>query len=138
MLSLCNVNIWALLVSTVVALIVVTIWYSDYVLGKQWKKYMGNLFTVKPSTKEMVRMFIGQFVLTLITNFALARALFYTDATTWARGIAVALFVWIGFVAAVEGGSILWEKKPWKLVAINAGAYLVTFIVSGIIIAAWR
>lgn len=138
MLFLCNVNIWALLVSTIVSLMIVTVWYSDYILGKEWRKYMGNLFTIKPSTSDMIKMFIGQFILTLITNFVLARVLFYTETTTWTRGIAVALFVWIGFVAAVEGGAIIWEKKPWKLVAINAGAYLVALIVSGMIIAVWR
>ncbi len=138
MLLLCNVNIWALLVSTVASLIIVTVWYSDYVLGKEWRKYMGNLFTTKPSTKDMIKMFIGQFILTLITNFVLARILFYTDTITWTRGLTVAFFVWVGFIAAIEGGAIIWEKKPWKLVAINAGAYLVAFIVSSIIIAVWR
>lgn len=134
----CNVSIWALLVATIASLVVTTAWYSDYVLGKQWRAYMGNLFTSQPSTKSMVKMYAGQFVLTLITNFVLARVLFYADATTWARGLAVAVMVWIGFVAVVEGSAALWEKKPCKLVAINAGAYLVSLIVSAIIIAVWR
>lgn len=138
MLSLCNVNIWALLVTVVASLIVSTLWYSDYVLGKQWRVYMGNLFTTQPSTRAMVKMYIGQFILTLITNFILARAIYYADASTWARGLVVSVVVWLGFVAAVEVSGVVWEKKPWKLVAINAGAYLVAFVVSGIIFAVWR
>ncbi|MBP9701917.1 MAG: DUF1761 domain-containing protein [Candidatus Pacebacteria bacterium] len=133
----CNVSIWALLVSTIASLLVVTAWYSDYVLGKKWRSYMGNLFTTQPSTKSMIKMFVSQFALTLITNFILARALFYADATTWTQGVAVAIALWIAFIATVEAGTIVWEKKPWKLAAINSGAYLVTFIVSAIILTVW-
>jgi len=138
MLSLCNVNIWALLVTSVAALVVSTLWYSDYVLGKQWRAYMGNLFTTQPSTKAMVKMYVGQFILSLITNFILARAIYYTDTSTAVRGLVVSVVIWLGFVATVEASAIVWEKKSWKLVAINAGAYLVAFIVSGIIFAVWR
>ena len=125
--------------STVVSLAVVTIWYSDYVLGKQWRSYMTNLFSsTKPSNKAMAKMFGIQFVLTLITNFTLARALVYVGAFSWSSAFAVALAVWIGFVAVIEGSAIVWEKKSWKLVAINSGVYLVTFIISAIILAVWR
>lgn len=100
---------------------------------------MTNLFSsVKPSKKDMAKMFGIQFVLTLITNFILARALVYTGVFSWSGAFAVALAVWIGFVAVIEGSAIVWEKKAWKLVAINSGVYLVTFIISAIILALWR
>ena len=135
----CNVNIWALLVSTVVSLIVTAIWYSDYVLGKQWRSYITNLFSsAKPSNISIAKMFGVQFVLTLITNFILARALVYTSAFSWSSAFAVAVAVWIGFIAMIEGSAIVWEKKSWKLVAINSGVYLITFIISAIILATWR
>lgn len=134
---ICNISVWALLISTVVSLGVAAAWYSDYILGKQWKAYVGNLFNQSPSPKTLAKLYAIQFVLTLVTNFALARALLYTGTTTWPKAVAVALAVWIGFVAVIEGSGILWEKKPWKLVAINAGSYLVTFIISAIILVAW-
>jgi len=138
MLSLCNVNILALIVATIASLIVTVAWYSDYVLGSQWRSYMGNLFVTKPSTKTMVRSFGIQFVLTLITNFILARVLMYANATTWISGIAIAIALWIGFIAATEASAIIWEKKSWKLVAINSGSYLASLIVAGLILAIWK
>jgi hypothetical protein len=134
----CNVNIWALLVATIASLIVSTVWYSDFVLGKKWRSYMGNLFLTKPSTKDMVKMFGIQFILSLITNFGIARALVYTGTFSWVSAISVAIAIWIAFVAVIEGSAIVWEKKPWKLVLINSGLYLVVFIVSAIILAHWR
>lgn len=132
---LCNVNIWALLVTSVISLVISGLWYSDYAFGKQWRAFNNNLFSMLPG--NVARLYAGQFVLILITNFVLARALFYTGAATWVQGLAVAIAVWVGFVAALGASSILWEKKPWKLVAINTGSYLATLIVSGIIFALW-
>jgi hypothetical protein len=99
---------------------------------------MGNLFLTKPSTKDMVKMFGIQFILSLITNFGIARALVYTGTFSWVSAISVAIAIWIAFVAVIEGSAIVWEKKPWKLVLINSGLYLVVFIVSAIILAHWR
>ncbi len=132
---LCNVNIWALLVSSLTSLAIAGFWYSDYAFGKQWRAFNSNLFTM--GSDNMTRLYIGQFILTLITNFVLARALFYTGAATWIQGLAVAVAIWIGFIAALGASSILWEKKPWKLVAINTGSYLAALVVSGIILTLW-
>ncbi len=133
---LCNINIWALLVSSLAALVVSGFWYSDYAFGKQWRAFNSNLFTM--GSDNATRLYIGQFILTLITNFVLARVLFFTGASSWIQGLAVALLVWVGFVAALGASSILWEKKPWKLVAINTGSYLATLIVSAIIFTLWN
>ncbi len=132
---LCNVNIWALLVSSVASLVIAGLWYSDFAFGKMWRSYNTNLFTMP--TGNMAKLYAGQFVLSLITNFVLARVLFYAGAATWVQGVSLAIAVWLGFMAAVSASAIIWEKKPWKLVAITEGSYLVTLVVSSIIFTLW-
>lgn len=88
-------------------------------------------------TGNMAKLYAGQFVLSLITNFVLARVLFYAGAATWVQGVSLAIAVWLGFMAAVSASAIIWEKKPWKLVAITEGSYLVTLVVSSIIFTLW-
>ena len=44
---------------------------------------------------------------------------------------------WLGFVMPVTLGIVLWEGKSWKLFGINAGYYLVSLPIMGVILAMW-
>ncbi len=52
-------------------------------------------------------------------------------------GVSVGFGAWIGFVAPVSLGIVLWDGKPWKLWMINAGYYLVGLLLIGSILALW-
>lgn len=52
-------------------------------------------------------------------------------------GLQAAFWSWLGFVAPVTLGSVLWDGKPWKLWGINAGYFLVTLLVMGLILGYW-
>jgi hypothetical protein len=51
-------------------------------------------------------------------------------------GMAIGFFSWLGFTMTTIANNALYLKKPFALVAIDAGHYLVTFVVSGAIIGA--
>ncbi len=53
-------------------------------------------------------------------------------------GATLGLLAWIGFYATSGIGSILWERKPLKLVLISTGAMLLNLIISGAILGGWR
>lgn len=44
---------------------------------------------------------------------------------------------WLGFVAPVTLGAVLWEGKHWKLWFLNNGYYLVTLLLMGAVLALW-
>jgi hypothetical protein len=52
-------------------------------------------------------------------------------------GLEAALWSWLGFVAPVSLGAVLWDGKPWKLWFINAGYFLATLLVMGLILGYW-
>jgi hypothetical protein len=53
-------------------------------------------------------------------------------------GIALGAMVWLGFIATVTLASVLYEKRSVNLYILNNGYQLVSLVVMGAIVAAWR
>jgi len=139
-----TINYLAILVCGVVALVIGSIWYGP-LFGKAWMKIMGmeNMSEEQKQAmkKGMWGMYLVQFILSLITAGILATHIAYwSDASATAVGIAIC--TWFGFILTTEASAALWSGKPknvaWKMFLITASAQLVTFIVFGLIIGAWR
>ena len=45
-----------------------------------------------------------------------------------------AIFAWLGFYVPVDLGAVAWERKSWKLFAINTGYHLMMLIVAAVIL----
>lgn len=41
---------------------------------------------------------------------------------------------WLGFIAPVTLGVVLWEGKPWKLWVLHNAYYLLALLVMGVIL----
>ena len=50
----------------------------------------------------------------------------------------LAFWIWLGFIATVGLGSILWEGKTFQLYAINTGYYLASLFLMALILVFWR
>ena len=132
-----DINYLAVFVAAAAAMAIGFLWYGP-LFGNQWKKLMN--FTDK-GMKEMkmtpVQAMIGGFISTLIMSYILAHFVDYTQAATFMDGAVAGTWIWLGFIATVQFGSVLWEGKPAKLYVINTTHYLVALIVMGGILAAW-
>lgn len=132
-----DMNYLAVLAAAIAAMTIEFLWYGP-LFGKEWKKLMG--FTDK-SMKEMkmtpMQAMIGGFVTTLIMSYILAHFIDYTQSATFADGAVAGIWIWLGFIATVQLGIVLWEGKPVKLYAINTLHYLAALIVMGGILAVW-
>jgi hypothetical protein len=77
----------------------------------------------------------------LVMSWVLAHAIFFSSYYMQSSGVSSGLLTgfmsWLGFVAPVTLGSVLWESKSWKLWSLNTGYYLVALLVMGAIIGAW-
>jgi len=49
----------------------------------------------------------------------------------------VGFWLWLGFIATVMLGTILWEKRPFGLYVLNAGHYLIVLLIMSIILTLW-
>lgn len=137
------VNYWAILVCGVASMVVGFLWYGP-LFGKTWMKIMG-VEHMTAELKERMRkamwgMYALQFALSLITAWVLS--IHIVNWTSPASAVGIAVCSWFGFVMTTTASGALWSgktpKMAWKMFFISASAQLVTFIVIGLIIGAWR
>jgi hypothetical protein len=134
-LHLHQFNLWAVLVAALIQWVLGALWYS-LLFAKPWMALTGHTPGEKP--KGAVVAMISSFVGGLILSFILAHMVIWRDAETWCRGAFIGGICWLGFIAVPLFSQYLYEKRPCKLFAINAGYWLVALISSGIVLAVWR
>jgi len=77
------------------------------------------------------------FIANLIMAYVLAALINVTSASTLMDGAILGFWVWLGFVATVGVGGVLWEKKPWGLFWLNNIGWLVAIAIMGAVLAGW-
>lgn len=88
-------------------------------------------------SKSMNQMYAMAMGGALVMAYVMAHFVDYTGSTSAAMGMQTGFWAWLGFVAPVMLGTVLWEGRPWKLFWLQSGYYLVTLMVMGAILASW-
>src|SRR3989344_4371000 len=134
-----EINIWSVVVATVVAFIIGAIWYSPILFGKEWANLIGYNDKEIDETKRkgMVKFYIIQLVVTFITFCILGFAMSAIETQTASDGDIVGVLAWLGFIFPISVGVVIWERQPFKLVLINTVNMLLSLVVGGAIIGAW-
>ena len=132
-----DVNLWAVLITAIVSMIVGALWYGP-LFGKAWMRFVGfNKDSVKKmkmtATKSMTLGFIGS----LIMAYVLAVFVGLSGANTLVEGAMVGFWVWLGFAMPLNASVFLWEGKSIKLFFLNTFQYLITFKLMAAILAVW-
>ena len=137
MMAAVSINYWAVLAATVAAIVVGFLWYGP-LFGKTWMRLMGmgKKKMDKNMKKEMMKSYIILVITTLITSYVLAHFVKYLG-TTLADALQTAFWIWLGFIATIQIGIVLWDGKPWKLYILNAAHQLVSLAVMASILALW-
>ncbi|HEV8666988.1 MAG TPA: DUF1761 domain-containing protein [Candidatus Paceibacterota bacterium] len=134
---LVDVNIWAVLVATIVSFFIGWAWFS-LLFVKQWM----HLHHVDPESVKGMPMPYNkmaiEFVTTLIIAFFIAEFAAWVGAYSWFGGVVLGFWIWLGFFAMPMVGPVLWEKVPTKLYALTASRWFVSLLVMAAIISAWR
>lgn len=130
-----NINWAAVFVSALSVFIIGGLWYSPILFGKVWMKL--NSFNDNDLKSGQGKIFGVSFILALImaVNLALFLA---APGVDFGFGLTAGFLVGTGWVAASFGITYLFERKPLSLFFINAGYHVVSFIVIGGILGAWR
>ena len=80
---------------------------------------------------SMLPSMIGGFVATLILVWVLAYLFALSYIRTMPTAPSVLAFIyWLGFIATTMSNMVWYEKKSWKLYAINVAHYLVATLVA--------
>jgi hypothetical protein len=134
-----GINWLAYIVSVVAMIALGFLWYGP-LFGKEWMRLLGISPQMEGARKWPASLAV-QVVGALVMVFVLARAILVGGATEGVSGFAAAFHFafwnWLGFIAPVTIGMVLWEGKPFKYWLIVAGYWLVALILSGAILALW-
>ena len=84
------------------------------------------------------KYYLSQFIATLVSFGVLAFFIESIGAQTAGDGAFMGFLAWIGFTATEAVASALWEKKSFKLILIQSIGTLVSLLVGGAILGAWR
>ena len=142
------INYLAVIVAAIASIALGFLWYGP-LFGRQWMALMG---WTDESMKQMSsglaarglsmnKIYAIQAVGSLLMAFVLSHALVFASAYlnesgVWA-GLQTGFWNWLGFIAPVTIGAVLWEGKPWKLWVLLSGYWLVNLLMMGVILALW-
>jgi hypothetical protein len=84
----------------------------------------------------------AQFTVALIAEAVMAAAIScvtqLTGPQTALRGIKAGALLWLGFVITALSTEYIFEVRPFSLLAINAGFWLVGMMLMGAIVGGWK
>lgn len=129
-----GVNFIAVIAAAVVAMGIGAAWYGA--LAKPWMA--ANGFTAEAIEAARRQNGNGPYIVAgiakLVMAFCLAKLLALVDAVSVSNGVALGLFLWIGFVATVLSVNQRFAMKPWKLTIIDGGYWLAVLVAQGVVI----
>lgn len=134
-----DLNYLSVLVAAIIQFILGAFWYSPVLFGKKWMKLSGlTMESIDQSKKKgMWKYYFASFLSALVMAFVLAHVIFAFKVSSAYEAMVTAFWMWMGFIATVSLGSILWEGKSFHLYLINTGYYLVALILMSEVIFLW-
>jgi len=87
---------------------------------------------------QMATMYIGSLVAFLVVYYIMAHFVSYTKSTTAKQGMQTGFWLWLGFVATVISVNLIYTMKPFSLLLIDGGYWLVCMLAGGALLATWR
>jgi len=129
------VNYFAVVAAAVSTFVIGGLWYSPLLFQKAWMA--ANGFREEDLQKGgTAAIFAFSFVFALVMAFNLAMFLDAPDTTiTWGATAGLLAAIWVALGIATVA---LFERRPWSYILINGGYWVVSFLVMGTIIGAWR
>lgn len=134
----------AVIVATIVSFVIGGIWYSRAAFGKAWMAALGKTEADKEAMRKQapkgfVAGIAGSFIAALILAVLLgyARSPGVGIPAGIGGGIFVGFLVWLGFILTTTGAGAVFEGRSGKLVGINLGYTLVSYLLMGAILGYW-
>ncbi|TSC83031.1 MAG: hypothetical protein G01um101419_303 [Parcubacteria group bacterium Gr01-1014_19] len=122
-------NYLPIVLSAIASMVLGTLWYGP-IFGKIWIKEMK--FTeeamAEAKKKGMAKTYLVAFVGALVTAYVLSYVLGVLGADSWMAAAKVSLWIWLGFIATVKLGDVLWNGRSLKLFVLESSYYLVNLL----------
>ncbi len=132
--ALLSVNWLSVIVATLAAFAIGSLWYSSLLFGNTWSKEL-KLSKEDIQGANMTLIFGITFVLNFIG--AVVLDMFIGRDSTLMNGLFAGLIVSLAWITTALGTNYLFARKTFRLFLIDAGYFVVFFAVMGIILGAW-
>ncbi len=131
-----NINEVAILVSSILAIAIGSVWYSPLLFGTKWMHAAGLTDSdLQISRAQLLKLVASAIVANLVLFYALAQLIARFDLegeTMWGTGVLLTIFLG-GFIIT----SVIWEKRPISYVLIHIGYAAVVIFGGMAVIAYW-
>jgi hypothetical protein len=133
-----DVNYYAVLVAGLIATVYGYFWYAPIFFGRVWSAM--NRFSKRE--KESIRKHIGGdyfYGLIIMCMLAMFVDLFFGifGVTEMKDGLFFVFWLWLGLIAPIEFGEVIWERKPFDLFLINGANRLISLFIIAIVLIQW-
>ena len=120
---------WDVIVATIVSMILGFTWFGP-LFGRQWTKLMGiTPAQVKAAKKK--GMPSSTYFWVILTNVVTVLVLStFISTLSMSDSLTVAFMIWLGFLAPIQLGMVLWEGRPWALYLLTTSYYLVNLLLT--------
>ena len=130
-------NYLANIVAAVAAFLIEAGWYSYF--QQEWLSGLGRTRAWMSATGVNPAL---QYGAALLAAFFMATAIScvvqIAGPQTLLRGIRAGILLWLGFVVTAFATEFVFEVRTWQFFGITIGVWLVSMIVMGAIVGAWR
>lgn len=126
-----NIHWIPALVMTIVSFALGAVWHQKFLFGKTWTEEN------KPSLEKKMNIpliFGGTAVMHFLALAALSSI---ASGLGWHNGLHLGVLIWFVWILPPMTATYLFANRPMKLLAIDAGMYLVLFAFSGAIFGIW-
>jgi len=136
------INYLAVVGAAVVAMVLGFLWYGP-LFGKKWIESSGlsteklNEMKARGMGTTYALMVVSTLIMSYVLSHVLVFASTYMNVSGISAGLSTGFWNWLGFVAPVSLGAVLWDGKSWTYWFITAGYYLVSLLLMGVILALW-
>lgn len=132
--AIADIDLFAVLSAATLTFIVGALWYSPLLFARVWMRDNG---LVEDDLRTGVgSVFAGAIVCALIQAFVLA--LFLGPTADLRFGAVTGVLVGLGWVAPALATTFVFERRPRRLVLVDAGYHIVSYTLMGAVLGAWR
>jgi hypothetical protein len=131
-----QLHVLPIIVSAICVWLLGALWYSPVLFAKPWVAIIGRKMGEKP--KGVVTGMVGSLIGDILLAFVLLHFILWSGADSFGWGAMVGFITWVGYVVGPLYPQSVYEGRPFKYFAINAGYWLISLVGVGGLLAVWH
>lgn len=137
-----SINLLPVIAAAILNMAIGMLWYSPFVFGKVWIKYMGQKQAGKADGETQLSsnplIYVFNTIAALVFAYVLAHIMKFAFISSFSNGIIIGFWVWLGFVVTTVLPGYLYEGRKKILFLIFISYQLVAICLMGGLLAIWK